>query len=48
MRFRCTLGANWKELLEALVIFLSSFYGSHVISCAGNGGILLTNDKKNI
>mgnify|MGYP001402089952 CR=1 FL=1 len=27
-------------------ISITSFYGSHVISCAGNGGILLTNDKK--
>ena len=25
---------------------ITSFYGSHVISCAGNGGMLLTNDKK--
>mgnify|MGYP001195233037 CR=1 FL=1 len=27
-------------------ISITSFYGSHVISCAGNGGMLLTNDKK--
>ena len=27
-------------------ISITSFYGSHVISCAGNGGIFLTNDKK--
>ena len=27
-------------------ISITSFYGSHVISCAGNGGILLTNNKK--
>ena len=26
-------------------ISITSFYGSHVISCAGNGGMLLTNDK---
>tara|TARA_B100000524_G_scaffold112960_2_gene54899 strand:+ start:1116 stop:2327 length:1212 start_codon:yes stop_codon:yes gene_type:complete len=26
-------------------ISITSFYGSHVISCAGNGGIFLTNDK---
>jgi CDP-4-dehydro-6-deoxyglucose reductase, E1 len=26
-------------------ISITSFYGSHVISCAGNGGILLTNNK---
>ncbi len=27
-------------------ISITSFYGSHVISCAGNGGMLLTNEKK--
>ena len=27
-------------------ISITSFYGSHIISCAGNGGMLLTNDKK--
>lgn len=27
-------------------ISISSFYGSHIISCAGNGGIFLTNEKK--
>ena len=27
---------------------ITSFYGSHVISCAGNGGILLTNNKNSI
>ena len=27
-------------------ISVTSFYGSHVISCAGNGGMFLTNDKK--
>ena len=27
-------------------ISITSFYGSHVISCAGNGGILLTNNKE--
>ncbi len=26
-------------------ISITSFYGSHVISCAGNGGMLTTNDK---
>ena len=26
-------------------ISITSFYGSHVISCAGNGGILMTNNK---
>ena len=28
-------------------ISITSFYGSHVISCAGNGGMFLTNDKNN-
>tara|TARA_A100001015_G_scaffold42194_1_gene46237 strand:- start:3510 stop:4700 length:1191 start_codon:yes stop_codon:yes gene_type:complete len=27
-------------------VSITSFYGSHVISCAGNGGMLLINDKK--
>ena len=27
-------------------VSITSFYGSHVISCAGNGGMLLTDDKK--
>ena len=27
-------------------ISICSFYGSHVISCAGNGGMFLTNNKK--
>jgi CDP-6-deoxy-D-xylo-4-hexulose-3-dehydrase len=27
-------------------ISITSFYGSHVISCGGNGGMLLTNNKK--
>ena len=27
-------------------ISITSFYGSHIISCAGNGGIFLTNEKK--
>jgi CDP-6-deoxy-D-xylo-4-hexulose-3-dehydrase len=26
-------------------ISITSFYGSHVISCAGNGGIMVTNNK---
>ena len=26
-------------------VSITSFYGSHVISCAGNGGIMLTNNK---
>mgnify|MGYP001354714528 CR=1 FL=1 len=27
-------------------ISITSFYGSHIISCAGNGGMFITNDKK--
>tara|TARA_B100002051_G_C16691005_1_gene615500 strand:+ start:137 stop:1330 length:1194 start_codon:yes stop_codon:yes gene_type:complete len=27
-------------------ISITSFYGSHVISCAGNGGMFMTNNKK--
>ena len=27
-------------------VSITSFYGSHVISCAGNGGMFLTNQKK--
>ena len=27
-------------------VSITSFYGSHVISCAGNGGMFLTDDKK--
>ena len=27
-------------------ISITSFYGSHVISCGGNGGMLLTNNKE--
>ena len=26
-------------------ISITSFYGSHIISCAGNGGMFLTNNK---
>ena len=26
-------------------ISITSFYGSHIISCAGNGGMLVTNNK---
>ena len=25
---------------------ITSFYGSHIINCAGNGGALCLNDKK--
>jgi len=43
-----TLGAkiNGKPTGIFSDISITSFYGSHVISCAGNGGILLTNNKK--
>ena len=27
-------------------VSITSFYGSHVISCAGNGGMFMTNDRK--
>ena len=26
-------------------VSITSFYGSHIISCAGNGGMFLTNEK---
>ncbi len=43
-----TLGAKIKKKTTGFYsdISITSFYGSHVISCAGNGGILLTNNKK--
>ena len=42
-----TLGAtiNNKSTGVYSDISITSFYGSHVISCAGNGGMFLTNDK---
>ena len=42
-----TLGAtiNAKPTGIYSDISITSFYGSHVISCAGNGGMFLTNDK---
>ena len=42
-----TLGAkiNNKSTGTYSDISITSFYGSHVISCAGNGGIFLTNNK---
>ena len=42
-----TLGAKIKNKSTGIFsdISITSFYGSHVISCAGNGGILLTNNK---
>ena len=42
-----TLGAKINNKPTAVYsdISITSFYGSHVISCAGNGGIMLTNNK---
>ena len=42
-----TLGAKFsnKPTGKYSDISITSFYGSHVISCAGNGGILTTNNK---
>ena len=43
-----TLGAsiNGKSTGIYSDVSITSFYGSHIISCAGNGGMFLTNDKK--
>lgn len=43
-----TLGATIRNKSTGIYsdISITSFYGSHVISCAGNGGMLLTNNKK--
>ena len=42
-----TLGASINNKPSGIYsdISITSFYGSHIISCAGNGGILLTNNK---
>ena len=42
-----TLGAtiNSKPSGRFSDISITSFYGSHIISCAGNGGMFLTNNK---
>ena len=42
-----TLGAKISNKSTAIYsdISINSFYGSHVISCAGNGGMFLTNNK---
>ena len=42
-----TLGATVNNKSTGIYsdISITSFYGSHVISCAGNGGMLLTNNK---
>jgi len=37
---------NNKNTSSISDIAITSFYGSHIISCAGNGGIFLTNNKK--
>ncbi len=43
-----TLGATINNRPTGIYsdISITSFYGSHIISCAGNGGMFLTNDKK--
>ena len=42
-----TLGATVSNKPSGIYsdISITSFYGSHIISCAGNGGILITNNK---
>jgi CDP-6-deoxy-D-xylo-4-hexulose-3-dehydrase len=42
-----TLGATINKRPTGIYsdISITSFYGSHIISCAGNGGMFLTNDK---
>ena len=42
-----TLGATINSRPSGIYsdISITSFYGSHIISCAGNGGMLVTNDK---
>ena len=44
-----TMGATYNKKKSAFYAdySITSFYGSHVISCAGNGGMLMLNDKKN-
>jgi len=43
-----TLGAtyNGKSTGKYADISITSFYGSHIINCAGNGGMVCFNDKK--
>ena len=43
-----TLGARIGDKTTGFYsdISITSFYGSHIISCAGNGGMFLTNNKK--
>jgi len=42
-----TLGATINNKPTSIYsdVSIASFYGSHIISCAGNGGMFLTNDK---
>jgi CDP-4-dehydro-6-deoxyglucose reductase, E1 len=42
-----TLGATIKNKSSGFYsdISITSFYGSHIISCAGNGGMFMTNNK---
>ena len=43
-----TIGAKLKSKSSGFYsdISITSFYGSHIINCAGNGGALCVNDKK--
>jgi CDP-6-deoxy-D-xylo-4-hexulose-3-dehydrase len=43
-----TIGCNYKGKLsnEYSDITITSFYGMHMINCAGNGGMLVTSNKK--
>lgn len=43
-----TLGATYKKESTGKYadISITSFYGSHIINCAGNGGMVCFNDKK--
>ena len=42
-----TLGASINKKPTGIYsdISITSFYGSHILSCAGNGGMFMTNDK---
>tara|TARA_B100000989_G_scaffold155386_2_gene115938 strand:+ start:8069 stop:9286 length:1218 start_codon:yes stop_codon:yes gene_type:complete len=43
-----TLGAKYKDKSSGYYsdMSITSFYGSHIINCAGNGGALMINDDK--
>lgn len=43
-----TLGATLRKKSTGILadISITSFYGSHIINCAGNGGMVCFNDKK--